>query len=181
LAKVKLSVGFVNGHVGVKLGARPQPRGWSGQELSVGMKTQERPDVSTSPVTSRFPFVLHEGQIGRSVGHAIPPLRVFTLEGLGMDKDEFLSFLRPTFSLLHIDQYDSKRNRLAFLKKRFPEESRRLDKFLVEQYSEHEDLDAIADLLARLELADLHEFDRIGLTNRRKRSIARDADVASLI
>jgi hypothetical protein len=129
--------------------------------------------MSTSPMNSRFPFVLHEGQIGRSVGHTVPPLRVFTLEGLGIDKDRFLSFLRPTFSLLHIDQYDPKRNRLAFLKKRFPEESRRLDEFLVEQYSEHADLDAIADLLARLAPGDLQEFDRIGLTNRRKRSIAR--------
>jgi hypothetical protein len=129
--------------------------------------------MSTSLVNSRFPFVLHEGQIGKSVGRAVPPLRVFTLEGLGIDQDEFLSFLRPTFSLLHIDQYDPKRNRLAFLEKRFPEESRRLDEFLVEQYSEHADLDGIADLLARLAPADLHEFDRIGLTNRRKRSIAR--------
>jgi hypothetical protein len=129
--------------------------------------------MSTSPVSSRFPFVLDEGQIARSVGHAVPTLRIFTLEGLGIDKDQFLSFLRPTFSLLHIDQYDPKRNRLAFLKKRFPDESRRLDEFLVEQYSEHADLDAIADLLARLAPADLHEFDRIGLTNRRKRSIAR--------
>jgi hypothetical protein len=129
--------------------------------------------VSTSPVNSRFPFVLHERQIGRSVGHPVAPLRVFDLEGLGIDKDEFLSFLRPTFSLLHIDQYDPKRNRLAFLKQRFPGETHRLDRFLVEQYNEHEDLDAIADLLARLAPADLHEFDRIGLTNRRKRSIAR--------
>lgn len=129
--------------------------------------------MSTSPVNSRFPYVLHEGQIGKRVGHAVPPLRVFTLEGLGIDSHEFLSFLRPTFSLLHIDQYDPKRNRLAFLKKHFPDESRRLDEFLVEQYSEHADLDAIADLLARLAPTDLHEFDRIGLTNRRKRSIAR--------
>jgi hypothetical protein len=129
--------------------------------------------VSTSKVSSRFPFVLHERQIGSSVGHPIPPLRVFDLQGLGIDKDEFISFLRPTFSLLHIDQYDPKRNRLAFLKQRFPDETRRLDKFLIEQYSEHEELDAIADLLARLAPADLHEFDRIGLTNRRKRSIAR--------
>jgi hypothetical protein len=129
--------------------------------------------MSPSLVNSRFPFVLDEGQIERSVGHKVPPLRIFTLEGLGMDRDQFLTFLRPTFSLLHIDEYDPKRNRLAFLKKCFPEESRRLDDFLVDQYSEHEDLDGIADLLARLAPADLHEFDRIGLTTRRKRSIAR--------
>src|SRR5262245_31478673 len=74
---------------------------------------EESSIMSTSPANSRFPFLLHEGQIGKSVGHAVPALRVFTLEGLGIDKDEFLSFLRPTFSLLHIDQYDPKRNRLA--------------------------------------------------------------------
>ncbi len=101
------------------------------------------------------------------------PLRVFDLKSLGINAEAFIEFMRPTFSLLHVDPYDAKRNRIAFLKKCFPEAVERLDDFLIGQYSEHEDLDAIADLLAKLDRKDLHEFDRIGLTNRRKRSLAR--------
>lgn len=101
-------------------------------------------------------------------------LKIFDIEDtFGIDKAKFLSYLRPTFSILHLDPYDAKRNKVEFLRKRFPEHSTRLDDFLSHYYAGREDLDAVIDLIIRLDPVDLREFDRIGMTGRRKRAIAR--------
>ena len=105
---------------------------------------------------------------------ARPCLKIFDI-GLdfGIDKTKFLNYLRPTFSILHLDPYDAKRSKVEFLKKRFPEHSARLNDFLSHYYAGREDLDAVFDLIGRLDPMDLREFDRIGMTGRRKRAIAR--------
>lgn len=91
----------------------------------------------------------------------------------GINKAEFLGFLRPTFSVLHLDPYDAKRAKVEFLRKRFPEYRLRLREFLAKYYADQEDLDAILDIVRRLPEKELREFDRIGITGRRKRAIAR--------
>lgn len=122
---------------------------------------------------SRFNYVVDEDALTLKQGKQIPPLRVFNLESFGIASTSFLEFMRPAFSLLHLDPYDAKRNKVAFLKKLFPTQGERLDRFLADYYAKRCDLDAIADLIAHLTPDDRHEFDRIGLTGRRKRSIAR--------
>lgn len=105
---------------------------------------------------------------------AQPLFEVFDLQRkFGVDKTAFLNYLRPTFSILHLDPYDAKRNKVGFLKKRFPEEAARLDRFLAGYYAGKADLDEVFDLILRMGTADVREFDRIGMTGRRKRSIAR--------
>jgi hypothetical protein len=104
----------------------------------------------------------------------LPLFEVFDLQRtFGINKAAFLDYIRPTFSILHLDPYDATRNKIGFLKKRFPEEAARLDLFLAEYYAGKEELDEVFDLILRLDSADVREFDRIGMTGRRKRSIAR--------
>ncbi len=118
-------------------------------------------------------FLIDEYGIGRTLGFTPPPVRVFSLEKLGINQAEFLAFLRPTFSVLQPDPYDGKRSKVEFLKKYFPAEADRLDRFIVAYYAEKEGLDSVIDLVNRLINDDRNEFDRIGLTGLRKRSIAR--------
>ena len=128
----------------------------------------------TSALDSCFSYLLDEktlvGRIGAGV--RVPPLRLFTLRQLGIDQDMFIGELLPTFSTLHLDPYDAKRNKIAFLKRRLPSAGQTLDGFLPRYYAGETDLDEIHDLIRTLKDADRHEFDRIGLTGRRKRSVA---------
>ena len=129
--------------------------------------------MSSPAKSSLFHYLEDEKSISKRVGTAVPPLRVFTLRSLGLNTRQFLAYMCPTFSVLHMDPYDAKNKKIAFLKERCPEAGERLNHFLGEYYANHEDLDSILDLIVRLTPKDLYEFDRIGLTGRRKRSIAK--------
>ncbi len=118
-------------------------------------------------------FIINETELSRKFGTEIPPVRVFSLETFGVDRESFLCDMRPTFSVLHLDPYDAKRAKVELLKKRFPEQSDRLSEFLRNYYSNKEDLAAIYDLVKQLDDTDRNELDRIGMTGRRKRSVAR--------
>ena len=119
-------------------------------------------------------YVVDEKKISRNLGFDISyPIRVFTLESLGINELDFISFMRPQFSILHMDPYDAKRNKVKILENIFPEEKDHLQKFLADYYIGQADLEAVVDLISRLEPKDRHAFDRVGMTARRKRSIAR--------
>jgi hypothetical protein len=118
-------------------------------------------------------YMTDEVELSRKFGCEIPLLRVFTLETFGVDKDSFLRDLRPTFSVLHLDPYDAKRAKVELLKRRFPGQTDRLNGFLSNYYANKEDLAAVYDVIKELEVADRNELDRIGMTGRRKRSVAR--------
>ncbi len=118
-------------------------------------------------------YITTESELSRKMGMNIPLLRVFNLDTFGIDSQAFLNDLRPTFSVLHLDPYDAKRSKVELLKKRFPEEMERLDVFLSDYYANRKDLAAVYDLIRQLEGSDRNELDRIGMTGRRKRSVAR--------
>lgn len=118
-------------------------------------------------------YIIDESAITERLGFSVPPIRVFSLERLGIDTERFIDYMKPAFSILPLDRYDAKRNQVAFLKARFPDEEPRLSRFLEAYYDAHEDLDSVVDLIARLMPTDMYEFDRIGITSRRKRSLAR--------
>lgn len=101
------------------------------------------------------------------------PIRVFTLKGLGINQESFVKFMLPWFSVLHLDPYDAKRNKVQFLKNLFPEEHERLDQFLADYYEDLKDLSEVIDLISRLTNEERHNLDKIGITGRRKRAIAR--------
>ncbi len=122
---------------------------------------------------SRPDYLVTERELGERFGADVPPLRVFNLKTFGINHEQFLSDLRPTFSILHLDPYDAKRNKVEFLKKRFPVETDRLNGFLADYYGDRADLSVLYDLIVQLSSDERNEFDRIGMIGRRKRSIAR--------
>jgi hypothetical protein len=118
-------------------------------------------------------YIADEIELSKKFGVEIPVLRAFTLESFGVDRAGFLRDLRPTFSILHLDPYDAKRAKVELLKKRFPKQTDRLNGFLSHYYANKEDLSAVYDIVKELEDVDRNELDRIGMTGRRKRSVAR--------
>lgn len=103
-----------------------------------------------------------------------PPFTLFDIEAdLGIPAREFLAFLVPTFSALHLDRYDAKRGKVEYLQRAFPKEARRLEDFLPRYYRDDADLMDVLDLVAALDPASMREFDRIGVAGRRKRAIAK--------
>jgi hypothetical protein len=118
-------------------------------------------------------YITDEIQLSRKFGFKLPALRVFNLETFGIERESFLRDLRPTFSVLHLDPYDAKRAKVDLLKKRLPQYTDRLNGFLSHYYANKEDLAAVYDILKELDDADRNELDRIGMTGRRKRSVAR--------
>lgn len=121
-----------------------------------------------------FPCVLDEERIGEKMGISIEaPIRVFSLSGLGIDTDAFLRTLIPTFSLGEWDEYDVKRNQIAFLQKCVPEAKQRLQSFLADYYEGRVWLDVIAEVIAKLTHEQRWQFERI--RSYRKRSVARFA------
>jgi hypothetical protein len=117
--------------------------------------------------------ILNEETLTEKFGHTVPPLRIFSLETFAIDPETFLADMRPTFSILEIDPYDAKRSRVEFLKARFPQEARMLDVFLAQYYTGAADLSKLLHLIKKLDRADLQEFDRLGMTSHRRRSVAR--------
>jgi hypothetical protein len=118
-------------------------------------------------------YITDEIELSKKLGSEVPVLRAFTLETFGVDRESFLRDLRPTFSILHLDPYDAKRAKVELLKKRFPRHTDRPNGFLSNYYANKEDLAAVYDVIEELEDADRNELDRIGMTGRRKRSVAR--------
>ena len=118
-------------------------------------------------------YITDEIELSRKFGSEIPALRVFNLETFGIDRESFLRDMRPTFSVLHLDPYDAKRAKVELLKKRFPQPAERLNEFLRNYYANKVDLAAVYDLISQLADVDRNELDRIGMTGRRKRSVAR--------
>ncbi|HEY3863961.1 MAG TPA: 2OG-Fe dioxygenase family protein [Verrucomicrobiae bacterium] len=117
--------------------------------------------------------IADETTLSKKFGTDIPMLRAFSLETFGVQRESFLRDMRPTFSVLHLDPYDAKRNKVDLLKKRFPRHADRLNGFLSNYYANKEDLAAVYDIIKELNDADRNELDRIGMTGRRKRSVAR--------
>lgn len=119
-------------------------------------------------------YIRTEREIADGLGLAsLPPIRLFNLETFGVDQESFLDDMKPTFSVLHLDPYDAKRTKIAFLKSRFPDQASRLDGFLAEYYGDKADLSVVFDLIKQLNDSDRNEFDRLGMIGRRKRSIAK--------
>jgi hypothetical protein len=118
-------------------------------------------------------YITDEIELSRKFGTKIPALRVFNLATFGIERESFLRDLRPTFSVLHLDPYDAKRAKVELLKKRLPQHADRLNGFLSNYYANKEDLAVVYDLIKQLDDVDRNELDRIGMTGRRKRSVAR--------
>ncbi|MEM7183839.1 MAG: 2OG-Fe dioxygenase family protein [Spirochaetota bacterium] len=56
------------------------------------------------------------------------PIRLFSLNNLGIDHNKFIDELTPTFSYLPWDYYDVRKKQFDFLKRIFPHHKKELDK-----------------------------------------------------
>ena len=117
-------------------------------------------------------YLKTERDIGAEMGTIIRcPIRLFDLQGLGIDQERFLMDLAPSFHELAWDPYDARRERVQFLLDRFPEEQVRLEQFRETYYREGDAaLEDVRDLLRRLAWSERYRFDK--LRSYRRRSIA---------
>ena len=99
------------------------------------------------------------------------PIRLFDLAGLGIDSDNFLRDLAPSFAELAWDPYDARRARVDLLVRCFPEQAERLEEFRAEYFRRGDEaLDEIRDLLRKLTWEQRYSFDQF--RSYRRRSIA---------
>lgn len=121
---------------------------------------------------SGFTYLRTEREIAAELGIPIPaPIRLFDLEGIGIDHARFLGDLTASFKQLAWDEYDAKREQVAFLKRNFPKYVERLRDFRARYYAGETDLREVRDLFRQLEHDALRRFERI--RSYRRRSIAR--------
>ncbi len=117
-------------------------------------------------------FLHDERSISASIRQSIhAAIRVFSVEGIGIDREAFRCELAPTFSDLKWDLYDVRRMQLAFLHERLPDNRPEIEAFYPFFFTEQAALTDIAHLLDRLSLQDrrrLHELQPY-----RRRSMAR--------
>jgi len=126
----------------------------------------------TTTVSSAFRFLEDETTISQKLEVPIlSPIRIFSLDGLGLDQEKFLSTFAPLFSFLTWDIYDVKFRQTQFLLKRYPEEAKRLKLFLERYYEDAATLEMVEDLLLGLSAEDRKKFNRTRPD--RKRSICK--------
>lgn len=118
-------------------------------------------------------YLKTEREIGSELGTQIPaPIRLFDLAGLGIDRARFLGDLAPSFGRLAWDDYDAKREQVAFLLRHFPDTAtqQQLIDFRARYYAGETNLHELADLFRDLPHAALRKFEQI--RSYRRRSIA---------
>ena len=108
-----------------------------------------------------------------------PLFRVFTLKTLGIDPVCFLAELAPSFRALAWDPYDVRREQAQRLLRAFPDETFRLQQFLVDYWTGQASLAAVEDLLARLVPEERQALEAVAPYRRRAMArfrLERDAD-----
>ena len=121
---------------------------------------------------SGITYLKTEVDLARDLGIEITcPVRLFDLEGLGIDRESFLRDLAPCFSRLAWDMYDVKREQVSFLKALFPERESYFNDFLVAYFKDDVTLRKIEFVFREMTEAMKRKFERI--RSYRRRSIAR--------
>jgi hypothetical protein len=95
----------------------------------------------------------------------------FSLKQIGIDHDNLVSELAPSFSELPIDGYEKRRQQVEFLKHCLPSKKLELEKFMPEYFFSKASLTGIGDLLAFCSPQQLLQLESTG--ERRYRSIAK--------
>jgi hypothetical protein len=108
-----------------------------------------------------FVFLEDERSLSGRLDIDLPPLRHFDLDTFGIDAEQFLRELIPTFDQLSWDHYDVRLAQMKHLRRQFPEEDARLRSFLADYYSGRKDLAEVGDLMRRLPLSARSAFEAI--------------------
>ena len=115
-------------------------------------------------------FLEDERSLTGRLGIDLPPLRKFDLHTFAVDAGRFLREFAPSFDELAWDQYDVKLAQVHALRRLFPDERDRLERFLADYYAGATGLEAVRDLLLRAPPEERCAIDAI--RPHRRRSIA---------
>lgn len=117
-------------------------------------------------------FLTDETVISQKIGVEInDPIRLFTLEDIGINKNRFINDLAPSFTTLSWDYYTVKQEQFQFLWSHFPSEQARLSQFFPDYYVGKKSLEEIDDLIEGLYPEKRNEFNCI--RPYRRRSVSR--------
>lgn len=120
--------------------------------------------------TVASPFLATEKSLSKTTGiDILHPIRVFTLEGMGVDKNALLDLLSANVENLKPDEYDFRKTQLLFLKATLPHEQAYIDKIDSDYYLGNGKADVLQPLIAQLSTIQLEEFNK--LFPHRKRAI----------
>ena len=98
---------------------------------------------------------------------ALPGLRHFNLQELGIDQDRFIKAIASSFDALPLDSYEQRERQLAYLLDKFPSEREKLVRFLPDYYSRKASLRSISDIIGKLSNRDLGDLEDMGTFQRR--------------
>ncbi len=102
-------------------------------------------------VKSHYQFLTDEERIGTDIGEKVDhPIRVFTLEGIGVDQAKLIADINPTFGALQPDIYALKREHVDYLLDRFPAHREFLMDFFFHYHAGQEDLSHVLHLIRKL-------------------------------
>lgn len=100
-----------------------------------------------------FTYLETEKSISEKTGMDIQyPIRVFNLEGIGIDKQAFIDFLAPNYYRLEWDYYDVRKEQIDFLKSNCPDYEKLLTDIYPDYYAgkiPFSDLKEIIDTLSK--------------------------------
>lgn len=116
-------------------------------------------------------YLKTEVDIARELGIAVPhAIRVFTLADLDIDPERFLAELSASFERLAWDEYDVRREQVAFLREKFPQDAAWFDAFIPRYYAGEASIIDLIPYFRSLSVPSRVRFER--LRSYRRRSIA---------
>ena len=98
------------------------------------------------------------------------PIRQIDLHTFGIAPRPFLRTMAASFDDLPWDHYDVKSAQVDLLRRRFPDETDRLTRFLRDYYAGRSELETVSDLLRRLPVEDRRALE--GIRPHRRRCLA---------
>lgn len=117
-------------------------------------------------------FIKDEVSIGQELGITIDaPLRVFDLEGWGIDTEKFLNYFTDAFEGIPWDIYHFRQEQMFFLQDKLPQEEIKYTQLYEDYYAGNVEISALQHFVDMLGEEDRKEFD--GILPDRKRTLSR--------
>ncbi len=116
----------------------------------------------------KLTFPLSEKDISRWLGRDVySPIRVSSLNHLGIDQKKFLELYTSFFEELSWDPYDPRRLRVEFLKNHFPKEKDTIQTFFKSYYLGEKKIDVFNPWIKKLSQKEKENFNKIQPWRRR--------------
>ncbi|WP_299312734.1 2OG-Fe dioxygenase family protein [uncultured Aquimarina sp.] len=113
--------------------------------------------------------MITEKEISRQIGRTIKsPIRVSSVEDLGIDVSSFLHFFKPFFEELQDDVYLVKGKQITFLKEIFPLDSTSIEKLHKPYFEGTRTIEALAYWIQQLDENQKQEFNQLSIITRQR-------------